>query len=174
MFGHSWLPPSGRRYSTDPSCSKRRSQLSDEVDVVRRLFAAVEERDFERLLACYADDIEINEANVLPWGGVWRGPEGVAAHAEQFMRTWGALQGPDEARLLARFWGDGAGMVCALFRHRAFDPASGARFDAPEVGIYRVRGQRVVRSQMFHADSAAVAQFLDDVAYGDDESAARA
>jgi uncharacterized protein len=147
--------------------------MSDEVEAVRRLFAAVEDRDFQRLLACYSNDVEINEADVLPWGGVWRGPEGVAAHAAAFMRTWGALQGPDEARLPARFLGDGAGMVCALFRHRAFDPASGARFDAPEVGIYQVRGQRVVRSQMFHADSAAVAKFLNDVARGDDESAAR-
>ena len=67
--------------------------MSDDIAVVRRLFAAVEDRDFDRLLACYSDDIEINEAAVLPWGGVWRGPEGVAAHAAEFMRSWGALQG---------------------------------------------------------------------------------
>jgi ketosteroid isomerase-like protein len=137
--------------------------MADDVDVVRRLFAAVEDRDFNRLLACYSDDIEINEAAVLPWGGVWRGPEGVAAHAAEFMRTWGALQGPEEARLDAQLLGDGSGTVCAVFRHRAVDPVSGARFDAPEVGIYRVRGGRVVRSQMFHADSAAVVEFLRNV-----------
>ena len=134
--------------------------MADDVDVVRRLFAAVEDRDFDRLLACYSDDIEINEAAVLPWGGVWRGPEGVAAHAAEFMRAWGGLQGPDESHLDARFFSDGAGTVCAVFRHRGVDPVSGARFDAPEMGIYKVRGQRVVRSQMFHADSAAVAAFV--------------
>jgi uncharacterized protein len=139
--------------------------MSDDVEVVRRLFAAVENRDFERLLACYSDDIEINEADVLPWGGVWRGREGATAHAAAFMRTWGALQGPEEARLDARFVGDAAGTVCAVFRHRAVDPVSGARFDAPEVGVYQVRGERVVRSQMFHADSAAVLEFLQRVAH---------
>jgi uncharacterized protein len=143
--------------------------MSDDVEVVRRLFSAVEDRDFDRLLACYADDIEIHEATVLPWGGVWRGPEGVAAHAAEFMRAWGALQGPAESRLDARFWSDGAGTVCAVFRHRALDPATGARFDAPEVGIYRIRDDRVVRSQMFHADSAAVVGFLSDIA--DDKNA---
>ena len=137
--------------------------MSDDVDVVRRLFAAVEDRDFDGLLACYSDDIEITEADVLPYGGVWRGRDGVAGHAAGFMRAWGDLQGADEARLDAQVVSDGAGTVCAVFRLRAVDPVSGARFDAPEVGVYEVRGGRVVRSQMFHADSAVVVRFLDEV-----------
>lgn len=137
--------------------------MTDDVDVVRRMFTAVEERDFDGLLACYSDDVEINEAAVLPWGGVWRGPEGVAAHAAAFMRTWGSLQGPRESQLDAQFFSDGAGTVCAVFRHRGVDPVSGARFDAPEVGVYRIHDDRVVRSQMFHADSAAVVTFLNNV-----------
>lgn len=135
--------------------------MADDIEVVRRLFTAVEERDFDGLLASYSDDIEINEAAVLPWGGVWRGPDGVAAHAAEFMRTWGALQGPEESQLDAQFFSDGAGTVCAVFRHRGFDRVSGARFDAPEVGVYQVRGDRVAKSQMFHADSAAVVTFLN-------------
>jgi uncharacterized protein len=137
--------------------------MTDDVDVVRRMFTAVEERDFDGLLACYSDDVEINEAAVLPWGGVWRGKEGVAAHAAAFSRTWGHLQGPGESQLDAQFFSDGAGTVCAVFRHRGVDPVSGARFDAPEVGVYRIHDDRVVRSQMFHADSAAVVTFLSNV-----------
>ena len=145
--------------------------MTDDIAVVQRLFAAVEDRDFDGLAACYSDDIEIKEADILPWGGVWRGPEGVAAHAARFMQTWGAVQGPDEARLDARFWGDGAGTVCAVFRHRARDIATGERFDAPEVGIYRVRDGRVVKSQMFHADSAAVVAYLGKVTGGGNDPA---
>jgi ketosteroid isomerase-like protein len=144
--------------------------MSDDVEVVRRLFAAVEDRDLDRVLDCYSDDVEITEAEVLPYGGIWRGREGAAAHAEGFMRAWGGLQGPEESRLDARLWGDGAGTVCAVFRHRACDQASGKRFDAPEVGIYRVRDSRVARSQMFHADSAALIDFLGAVT-GDDSPA---
>jgi ketosteroid isomerase-like protein len=140
--------------------------MSDEVEVVRRLFAAVENRDLERVLACYTDDVEIHEADVLPYGGIWRGHEGAVAHAAGFLCSWDALQGPQEIPLDAQFWGDGAETVCVLFRHRAFDPAGGARFDAPEVGIYRVRGERVARSQMFHADSAAVVRFLRNLGQG--------
>ena len=48
--------------------------MSDDVAVVQRLFAAVEDRDLDGLLACYSDDVEITEADALPYGGVWRGP----------------------------------------------------------------------------------------------------
>ena len=41
-------------------------------------------------------------------------------------------------------------------------PKRGARLDAPEVSVYHVRDGKVLRSQMFHADSSAVAQFLTD------------
>src|SRR5262249_40474568 len=113
----------------------------------------------------------IHEADVLPYGGIWRGTEGAVGHAMGFMRSWAALQGPGDRLLSARFWGDGAGTVCALFRHRAVDPVSGARFDAPHLGIYQVRDERVVRSQMFHADSAAVLRFLLEAGRGEAQAA---
>jgi uncharacterized protein len=136
--------------------------VSDDVDVVRRLFGAVERRDRDGLLACYADDVEISEAAVLPYGGVYRGHDGALAHALGFLASWTPYQGPDEIKLDPHFWGDGAGTVCVLFRHRAVDPMRGVRLDAPEVSIYQVQDGRIARSQMFHADSAAIAQFLHD------------
>lgn len=46
-----------------------------------------------------------------------------------------------------------------VFHARGID-ASGRHFDAPEVAIYDVRDGKIVRSQMFHADAAAVSEFL--------------
>lgn len=139
-----------------------RQAAERDADVVRRLFAAVEQRDLEECLACYHPEVEIHEAEVLPYGGVWRGHDGAARHAAAFLEAWGAFQGPTEVRLDPRIWGDGAGTVSVLFRHRAVEPVHGERLDAAEVGIYEVRDGRIVRSQMFHADSAAVARFLHD------------
>lgn len=62
--------------------------MSVELDVVRRLFAAVEERDLDRVLDCYDEDVEIHEAGVLPYGGVWRGYGGAAGHAAAFAQAW--------------------------------------------------------------------------------------
>lgn len=65
-------------------------------------------------------------------------------------------------RLHPRFCEDGTGTVTVLFRHRAVDHARKEHLDAAEVGVYQVRGGRITCTQMFHADSAAVARFLRD------------
>jgi ketosteroid isomerase-like protein len=136
--------------------------MSDDVELVRRLFDAVERRDPDGVLACYAENVEIIEAAVLPYGGTYHGHDGGLAHAAAFLASWSPYQRPEKIRLDPQFWGDGAGTVCVLFRHRAVDPRRGVRLDEPEVGIYHVRRGRIQRSQMFHADSSAVAEFLSD------------
>jgi uncharacterized protein len=135
--------------------------MSTNVDVVRRLFEAVEQRDIERMLECYAEDVEINEARSLPYGGVYRGHEGVRKHASAFVKTWDRFQTPAEYPLGALFAEGDDGTVTAVFRHRAVDPVTNERYDDFEVGVYSVSGGKVIRSQMFHADSAAVLRFLD-------------
>jgi ketosteroid isomerase-like protein len=133
--------------------------MSERIDVVRRLFRAVERRDLEAVLDLYDPDVEIVEAAALPYGGVYNGPDGARRHAAAFLSTWGPLQTPAEHRLDAEFCDGPGDTVVALFRHRAVNPVTGERFDEPEVSVYEVRGGRVVRSRMFHADSLAVAGF---------------
>jgi hypothetical protein len=57
---------------------------SEALATVRRLFAAVARRDPEEYFAAYHPDILINEAPSLPYGGVYKGLEGVLRHAERF------------------------------------------------------------------------------------------
>ena len=156
LFVLSWLRPSRLRSSTSPDVEEGSDQMPDDVEVVRLLFAAVEDRDIARVLACYSDNVEITEADVLPYGGVWRGQDGADGAYRRVHAAWGELSGPGRDSASMRSSGCDAGTVCAVFRHQAVDPLSGKRFDAPEVGIYRVSDGRVVQSQMFHADSAAV------------------
>ena len=88
--------------------------MSDDVAVVQRLFAAVEDRDLDGLLACYSDDVEITEADALPYGGVWRGRDGAVGHAMGFLRTWGDLQGAGEARSTGGSGVTGRDSVCGV------------------------------------------------------------
>ena len=134
---------------------------ASDVDVVRRLFRAVEERDLEAMLACYADDVEIHEAESLPYGGVYRGREGAVAHAMAFLESWGRYQGAEEARLEARVIGDGSGTVAVSFWHKATGPRDDMVLREREVSIYEVRDGKVARSQMFHADVAKLNGFLE-------------
>jgi ketosteroid isomerase-like protein len=138
--------------------------MSDQVGVVRRLFDAVERRDLVGVLDCYDEDVEIHEAPSLPYGGVYRGREGAQRHAMAFLETWATYQSAEKIPLDARFQQGEAGTVTAVFRHRAVDPRRGARLDELEVGVYEVRDGKVARSQMLHADPAALVAFLEEAA----------
>jgi ketosteroid isomerase-like protein len=133
------------------------------VEVVRRLFDAVERRDLDAVLDCYHPEVEIREAEALPYGGRYHGRDGAIQHALAWHRAWGPLQVGADARMDAEFLAGADGTVVVLFTHRATDPACGTRLVEPEVSVYRLAGEKVVRSQMFHADPAAVAGFLQHV-----------
>lgn len=136
---------------------------TENVETVRRLFRAVEERDLEGLLDSYDPDIVIHEADSLPYGGDHRGLKGARRHAYGFWHTWRFLQSSGERELGATFL-DGGDCVVALFRHRAHS-ADGKRVDLPVVGVYEVRGGRVVEARMFHFDTAEISEFLKRASY---------
>jgi len=141
--------------------------LSANVALLRRLFEAVEKRDFDTILECYAEDVEIHEAESLPYGGVYRGHQGARDHAVAWMQVWGPMQSPDEQSYEPTFLEGDDDTVGAVFRHRAFDPSSGDRLDGAEVGVYEIRDGKVVRSQMFHADPASLLSFLERARRGE-------
>lgn len=131
------------------------------IEVVQRMYAAIAARDLDELLDCYHPAIEIEESTSLPYGGTYHGLAGAARHAEAFARTWPefSLTGSDDSG--PRFVDAGAGTVVVLFRHRAGDARSARVLDTPEVAVYEVAGEKVVRSRMFHLNPAALAQFLE-------------
>ncbi len=135
--------------------------MTSPLESVQRLFRSVEDRVFDAMLECYDRDVEIHESPALPYGGVYRGHDGVRRHAAGFLQTWGEYQEAEGPRLDPVFVPGQDGVVVVLFRHRAVDPRSGLALDQPEVGVYEVAAGKVVRSRMYHFDPRALAEFLD-------------
>lgn len=135
--------------------------MAEATQVVRRLFRAVEARDLDGLLDCYADSVEIHEASGLPYGGTHRGLDGARRHALAFHQAWGQFQSPVAEGMQPQLVYAGGGTVLVLFRHRARDLRSGLTLDGPEVGVYDVADGAIVRSRMFHFDPCALTRFLD-------------
>jgi ketosteroid isomerase-like protein len=137
--------------------------MTNPVDVVLAAIAAVEQRDAAQLLALYHDDIEFHDAPSLPYGGVVQGKDAVRAHmygATSWLTTWGPLQPTDAERSMSPVIVAAANeAVVTLYRQRALSTC-GERFDGPVLGLYHVRDGKMVRSQMFHYDTAAIASFL--------------
>lgn len=132
---------------------------ADNVETVRNLFRAVEERDLAGALEAYDHEVVIHEADSLPYGGDHRGLKGARRHAYGFLRTWNDLQSPEEKKLDATFL-DAGDRVIALFRQKAH-AADGKKFDLPVVGVYEVRGGKVVEARMFNFDTVEVSEFLE-------------
>ncbi len=133
--------------------------MSSASEIVLRTFQAVERRDRELLLALYHPEVEFHEPPSLPYGGTFLGKEATAA-AQGWLETWGPVQ-PSEAErsMNPRVVGHQGDEVVVLYRQRAVGP-TGERFDAPVLGLYSVREQRLARAQMFHFDTAAILAFL--------------
>lgn len=134
--------------------------MSEEnIEVVRRLFKAVEERDLPGVLAAYDESVVIREAKSLPYGGEFHGYEGAQRHALGAFEVWENLLPPGERTLNAKFLDASDDYVIVLWRQRGVN-SDGEKFDAPVVSVYKMGNSKIIESQMFHADTNAVLQFL--------------
>ena len=129
----------------------------ENVEIVRRLFEAVERRDRTWVLGAYDENIVIREAASLPYGGEYRGTEGALEHAQDYRKVWDNLQTTSERELSPTFL-DAGDTVVVLWRQRA---AIGERkFDSSAASVYKLRNGKIVESEMFQ-DTAAILKFLE-------------
>lgn len=129
-------------------------------EIVRALFDAVAARDLDPMYEIYDAAVVIREASSLPYGGEYRGHDGIVRHGTAFLRTWEPFQGESERALDPEFF-DAGEHVFVLWHHRARSP-TGARLDLPATSVYRLRQGRIVTSTMHHLDTAALLRFLDE------------
>lgn len=135
------------------------------AEVILSAFRAVEGRDRDGLIELYHDDVEFHEAPSLPYGGTVRGKAAIRAQLDKtpeatWIGTWGPLQPTDaERRMDPRVVAAEGDEVTVIYTQRALTP-DGARFEAPVLGLYRVRDGKLARAQMFHYDTAAILEFL--------------
>ena len=132
----------------------------DNEGIIRRLFEAVEERKIEPMLEIYHPDVVVREADSLPYGGEYRGHDGVVQHGLGYVRTWDPVQTDEDRELQLEFVGVGD-TVFVLWRQKAH-ARDGSRLDLPAISVYRLRNGRVVESQMHHLDTAALVEFLEN------------
>jgi uncharacterized protein len=132
---------------------------SEALATVRKLFEAVARRDPGEYFVAYHPDILISVAPSLPYGGDYKGLEGVLRHAERFRATWDRYQPEGRRELEPEFLAAGD-RVFVLWRLRALG-ADGDSVDLPAVSIYRLQDGKIIESRMFNFDTVALARFLD-------------
>jgi ketosteroid isomerase-like protein len=131
---------------------------TDNLDVIRRLFRAVEERDVEPMFDIYDPTVVVREARSLPYGGEYHGHDGVVQHGLGYLEAWDRFQTDEDRRLEAEFAGSGD-RVFVRWRQKAHG-SDGQQLDLPAISVYRLREGRVVESIMHHLDTEALLEFL--------------
>jgi hypothetical protein len=117
----------------------------ENLEVVQRVVAAVNERDVDRYLSCCTDDIQVQ----TPWaevGGVYEGPDGIRRYFTDLGDT-----SPDFHLAIERLEPVGPDRVLGLLRLTASGRASGVSVasEVPTALIYDLVDGRIRRIRIF-------------------------
>ena len=120
------------------------------IEVVRRVYEAMKERDANVMQELFADDIRVGQSPLLPWGGEYEGRDGaftffltLVEHIQSQVTTESLFSAGDH--------------VVQTGRTRGTVVANGASFDVPEVHVWEVRDGRVVAFQAYINTPATLA-----------------
>ena len=121
----------------------------EDVDTVRRMYAAYAEGDFETGLACLDPDIEFSQPDDEPGGGTYHGHAGVIAAFSKWTGAW------HEYRVEVEELSDLGGSVLARTRHFGRGKDSGVEVEMQIFQIWTVRQGKVVRARMYYDEADA-------------------
>jgi len=135
-------------------------EVRDNVDVILKIFRAVERRDREAFEALCQPDVTLHWPPPLPYGGSFRASAAETRQSPNWEETWGSLQPTDgERQMDPRVVAADNDEVVVLWRQRGVSPA-GERFDGQVLGLYQLRDGKLARAQMFYFDPAGAVRFL--------------
>ncbi|MFD3517171.1 nuclear transport factor 2 family protein [Streptomyces sp. NPDC058657] len=133
---------------------------SDSVTVLNGMYAAEAEylaaggpgrASFDLLAPYFAPHVVLHQADALPYGGTWRGHEGMARFFLAMARAWETFDLLDQAFLAT----GGTAVVRTQVRARA--RASGRELRFPILQTITVEDGRITEVRPFYWDTAAIA-----------------
>lgn len=122
------------------------------VEVIEEVYAAFAAEDLDRVLELCTSDCVVTQDHALPWGGRHQGLDGVATFAV-------ALSGTIHSVVTTEELFEAGDRVVQCGRSRGTVLANGARFDMPEVHIWRLRDGKVAAAE-FCLDATAMLRAL--------------
>ena len=136
---------------------------SDAVKALKRFYAAEEEfvvsgaKDFSVIAATLHEDVVMHQAASLPYGGEWKGPEGIAAWMKAMNDVWSKLEHRD-----VRIFDAGQNTVFTRARAIVTLRANGETIEFPILHQVTIRDGKVITAEPFYWDTAALLEVLSN------------
>jgi ketosteroid isomerase-like protein len=125
------------------------------VSVLEGMYAAEAEYfatgDFAPLRQFFAADFVLHQAEGLPFGGVWRGHDGLRRFFAEMSRTWAVFELGEQAFLST------TSPLVVLTNVRARARATGRELEFPILQTITVADGRITEVRPFYWDTAAIA-----------------
>lgn len=107
--------------------------------------------NFDTLAPYFAPDVVLHQAETLPYGGIWRGHDGMEQFFIAMAETWEAFEMVEQQFLST------SGIAVVLTQVRARARATGRELDFPILQTIRVVDGRIAEVRPFYWDTAAIA-----------------
>jgi uncharacterized protein len=136
------------------------TQTTDIQALLKRMYAAEDEylaaggpgeASFELLAPFFASDVVLLQAEALPYGGTWRGHDGMEQFFLAMSQAWESFDMVDQKFLAT----DGTAVV--LTQVHACARATGRKLDFPILQTINARNGRITEVRPFYWDTAAIA-----------------
>jgi uncharacterized protein len=133
---------------------------NDAAGVLRGMYAAEHEylaaggpgtANFETLAPFFAPDVVLHQAESLPYGGIWRGHDGMEHFFLAMAETWETFDMVEQAFLST------SATAVVLTRVHARARATGTELDFQILQTLRIVDGRITEVRPFYWDTAAIA-----------------
>jgi ketosteroid isomerase-like protein len=122
----------------------------ENVELVRRRFAAALADDWATALEALDPDVEIHDFDIPDAGGVYRGHAGYRRWVKRWTEGWERTRMEDP-----EFRAVGDDCVIALFRMVTIGEHSGLELERDDAIVYRIRAGKIVRIEYFNDQARA-------------------
>ena len=135
---------------------------SEAVKALKRFYAAEEEyvvsgaKDFSVIAETLHEDVVMHQAASLPYGGQWKGRDGIAAWMTAMNSVWSKLEHRD-----VRIFDAGQDTVFTRARAIVTLRSNGQTAEFPILHQVTVRDGKVITAEPFYWDTAALLDVLE-------------
>ena len=130
------------------------------MSVLRGMYAAEDEylaaggpgtASFDTLAPFFAPDVVLHQAESLPYGGIWRGHDGMERFFAAMSQAW------EEFEMVEQEFLSTSGTAVVLTQVHARARATGRELDFPILQTIRVVDGRIAEVRPFYWDTAEIA-----------------